>query len=447
METLKTALVVVLLLAVLYGVFMVLNKPELGQPPELAWQTLATSPPEIEYGDPVDEARFALPPMLTSPPEMRPGISPVEQDTADSVEAVSIDELPRFGNESGEVPADDWAVDDRKMGGFDPESAMTGAAARGDLSKQVDPDYELVENPPGFDSRAALATDQDFMPPTPEGLADRVARLENAGMDRQRSIYEQPIPEQSPPETTQGSIDNGYENRPMANSFQDAWQMATDQLNSQYWSDALLTLSAFYDRPEVTGRDRQRLVDLLDPLAGKVIYSPEHLLEPPYQVRPGENLLEIAQRYQVPATLLKNINGISDPRDLTPGSLLKVVRGPFRAEVTIARDELVLFLGDYYAGRFAISIGNDPQPRPGQYVVQGKQEGREYFAPDGTRIPPLARDNPYGRWWIDLGGDISIHASPETTPSHGGLGCIALDPHDAADVFGILSIGSKVILR
>ncbi len=442
METLKTALVVVLLLAVLYGVFIVLNKPELGEPPELAWQTLATSPPEIEYGDPVGESTSPLPPMITAPPEMQPEITPMEKDTADPDGDVSLDELPRISGDYGPSSGDEGARDGRKVGDFGSEPPKLYGEKSGEVSRPADPGYPLAEKSPEFDSRATSATDQDDMPSVPEDLSDRVATLENTGVDRRLSIYEQPSSE-----AAQDYGDNGHETRPASNSFEDAWMLATDQLNRQYWSDALLTLSAFYDRPEVTGRDRQRLVDLLDPLAGKVIYSPEHLLEPPHQVRPGESLLEIAQQYQVPAMLLKNINGISDPGNLTPGSSLKVVRGPFRAEVNLAKDELVLFLGDYYAGRFAISIGNDPQPKPGQYVVQGKQEGREYFAPDGSRIPPLARDNPYGRWWIDLGGDVCIHASPETTPSHGGLGCISLDPHDAADVFGILSIGSKVILR
>jgi hypothetical protein len=144
---------------------------------------------------------------------------------------------------------------------------------------------------------------------------------------------------------------------------------------------------------------------------------------------------------------LKNINGIADPERLTPGSVLKMVRGPFRAEIILAKDELVLFLGDCYAGRFAVSIGNDPRPNPAELSVVGKQEGREYYAPDGSRIPPLAPENPYGRWWIDLGGDVCIHASAEATPTHGGLGCISLDSNDAADVFGILSIGSKVLIR
>ncbi len=427
METLKTALVVVLLLAVLYGVYVVLNKPDLNPPPELAWQQTTTSPPELEFGEATATAPATFAPVLTAPPEMQPSMTPA-------------------------VPAPDAGpVPDPDAMGSDPQNSAEEAAPAGSaaLSSNVQP----AARPAEFGARPAGATIDDLSPAVVPGSAGATGPDNESSSARQRSIYEQPLQT----EDDQQSLPRGGEpTEPLASeqgeygslrAFENAWNDATGQLASQHWVEALLTLSLFYDKPELSGEQRQRLVDLLDPLAGKVIYSTEHLLEPPYQVRPGETLQQIAERYQVPVTLLQNINGISDPANLPPGSVLKVLRGPFRAEVNLAKDELVLFLGKYYAGRFAISVGNDPAPQPGEYAIAGKQEGREYFAPDGTRVPPLAADNPYGRWWLDLGGDVCIHATAETTPSHGGLGCISLDSTDAGDVFGILSIGSKVLIR
>ena len=54
METIKTAFVVVLLLAVLYGVYVVLNKPDLEPPRELAWNAPATAPPQVDLGTQMD---------------------------------------------------------------------------------------------------------------------------------------------------------------------------------------------------------------------------------------------------------------------------------------------------------------------------------------------------------------------------------------------------------
>jgi lipoprotein-anchoring transpeptidase ErfK/SrfK len=158
-------------------------------------------------------------------------------------------------------------------------------------------------------------------------------------------------------------------------------------------------------------------------------------------------LYDVAQQYQVPVVLLQRINGIPNPDAVWPGTSIKVVRGPFRAEVDIQRSELVLFLGKYYAGRFAISPGNDPSPQVGDYEVVAKQAGREYTTVDGGRIAAGAADSPYGKWWLDLGGNMCLHSSPDTIPAHGSFGCIALQPSEAEDVYGILSVGSRVLIR
>jgi LysM repeat protein len=181
-------------------------------------------------------------------------------------------------------------------------------------------------------------------------------------------------------------------------------------------------------------------------LAGTVIYSTRHLLEDPYKVLRGEKLEEVAQRYKIPPRLLQNINGLSDPSLVLPGTELKVLRGPFRAEVDTTRGELTLFLGSLYAGRFTIQAGSDPAPRPGKYDVLDIQPGHTYISSAGQAIPAGNSANPYGQWWIDLGGDLCIHGAPDsgTTP---GAGCLGLSPRDAADVAAILSVGSKIVIR
>ncbi len=229
-------------------------------------------------------------------------------------------------------------------------------------------------------------------------------------------------------------------------AFDNAWNSAVAQLQKGQWSEALLTLSFFFHDPDITGEERQRLLDLLDPLAGKVIYSKEHTLEAPYQVKPSERLEAIAEQFQLPVGLLQNINGIANPEALPPGTQLKVLRGPFRAEIDLKRSEMVLFLGKYYAGRFAVSVGNDPAPQASEYQVLAKEAGREYTGANGIRIPARTADNPYGALYLDLGNRVGIHGSPDTLPAS-GLGCLSLSAADVADVYGILSVGSRVTIR
>ena len=71
---------------------------------------------------------------------------------------------------------------------------------------------------------------------------------------------------------------------------------------------------------------------------------------------------------------------------------------------------------------------------------------KSYYGLDGRVIPANDPNNPYGGWWISLGGEVAIHGSP-ATPSNQTLGCISLSPQDAKDVYSILSMGSEVAIR
>ncbi len=42
---------------------------------------------------------------------------------------------------------------------------------------------------------------------------------------------------------------------------------------------------------------------------------------------------------------------------------------------------------------------------------------------------------------------MSIHGSPESIPAQGSFGCVAMQPAEGADVYGILAVGSKVLIR
>ncbi len=220
-------------------------------------------------------------------------------------------------------------------------------------------------------------------------------------------------------------------------------------------ADAHVTLSRFYRKPGLSPQQTRQLTDLLDQLAGTVIYSRHSLLEPPYVVRPGDTLQSIAERYDVPPQLIANINGIRDPRGPQPGDELKVVPGPFHAVIDLDNYELTIMLGELYAGRFPISIGRDQPNLEGTYVVAGKGVGPTYYGPDGTTFDEHDPRNPLGNLWLGLGdrvgqtSRIGIHGTDESQNIGGDAprGNIALDRRDIEDVYGILSVGSRVIIQ
>jgi len=230
-------------------------------------------------------------------------------------------------------------------------------------------------------------------------------------------------------------------------SFENAKQLAMQQIEKRSLRDALATLSVFYSAQELTTEQRADLFNLLDALAREVIYSRSHLMEFQYVPAPSESLEQIAKRYSVPREILARINGLDGADEPQAGTHLKVIQGPFRAEVDLSRNELTLFLGELYAGRYPAAFGSEPQPRPGIYEVADKQRNKNYYSANGMQISSDDPKNPYGGFWIDLGQDVSIHGSPELDNGGTNPGCISLSPLDASDVFGMLGRGSQVTIR
>ena len=230
--------------------------------------------------------------------------------------------------------------------------------------------------------------------------------------------------------------------------FATAWAAAQQQIETGHLHEALQALSTYYGSTELTAEQQKQLLPVLDYLAGEVVYSRKHYLFEAYTVGPNDSLESIAFQLRVPSQLLANINGLRTPADLKAGDELKIVQGPFRGEINVKHKELTLFVGALYSGRFQVELGNEFNPQPGQYSVLDKQEDRSYYAADGSIIQGGAVNNPYGKYWMDLGGNISIHTQTQDTGiGNAGLGSIKLNAVDARDVYHILSAGSQVTIR
>jgi len=238
--------------------------------------------------------------------------------------------------------------------------------------------------------------------------------------------------------------------------FMEAVQKTLDQGKL---AEAQLALSKLYGNPHLPPELARQITDLLDQLAGTVIYSRQHLLGPPYVVEPGDTLEKIAAKYDVPWQLLARINGLMPPaasiadesaknRPLPPGMELKVVQGPFDAEIQLGKRELTLKVHERYAGRFPIGIGRDPPKLEGNYTVRGKTLSPAYYGPDGVTIAPNDPKNPLGGAWIELTDRIGIHGAAEAKciGRDDNRGAICVGDRDLEDLYGILSVGSRVTI-
>ena len=197
-----------------------------------------------------------------------------------------------------------------------------------------------------------------------------------------------------------------------------------------------------YDDPQLNAEQSKRLNDLLGRLAGTVVYSRQHLLVRPYEVKPGDRLETIAAEYQVPAALLAKINRIADPDHLQAGQQLKLIHGPFAAWVNLEKREVTLMVQQCYAGKFTFTgIGKDAAALRGVYKIDRKSFDAPNHPSDFSRQGPPAVHH-----WIGFGDGFGFFAVSDPSMPQDPR-ALVLDSRDAEDLFDILSVGSSVVVR
>ncbi|MCR9291661.1 MAG: L,D-transpeptidase family protein [bacterium] len=475
MQTIKTSVVVVLLLAVCYGAFVALNAPDPDLPDSMrVWleetdleQLLPDegSMASMDAAVPIDPSQLIVggagglstPGNPTQLPSSLPNLSLEPMSTATSpvsVESSSVP-LPAAGLPGGSP--DQIATN---LGGTIPTPpADLGLTLPGNNSGTSNtnalPD---LANAPKLEGFPALATPGAATQPTTEqsaglpGSGNRyavgaetntplVSGEKNPG-NAMTLGYQQEPSAASPPAAT------GSTSRPQPTmAFAAARQQALDLANQQQLKEALALLSPYFNSPELGAEESADLIDLLDALSREVVYSKRHLLEPPHVVSATDNVASVAEQYSITPELLNALNGLGNSKALVPGSQLKVVRGPINAQVSLSKQELTLFVSDLYAGRFPVTFGKDPAPKLGSFEVVARQQDRTYYASGGNVIQGKEPMNPYGGYWLNLGNDLCIHGTAEMSSSDlEDAGCISLAPLDAQHVFNILVVGSEVAI-
>lgn len=215
-------------------------------------------------------------------------------------------------------------------------------------------------------------------------------------------------------------------------------------------SQALLLLSDWYGDPSLSPSETNEVNSLLGQLAGSVIYSTEHRLEPPYMVQAGERLETIAKKYEVPWQLLAKINGITSADQLQPGQQLKVIRGPFSALIDMSQRKMTLMLDRRYAGQFTLNLDPSVSVEEGHWEVNQK-----LLTPANVSLPTGGPTTPTEERSLMLSSSSGaaaqvaiLRGSVATASQADPAGrVLRLNPKDAEDIFDILSLGSKVVIR
>ncbi|MGQ9503866.1 MAG: LysM peptidoglycan-binding domain-containing protein [Thermogutta sp.] len=430
METLKTIGVLAVLLVVGYLGYKAVTSPPVTPPHERT---------DAESHSLTDATNVSIP-----IPELPPGVE--QQVGRQSPKASSVAGDTSFANtniaQAGQVPtASLSAIASSALPAVAGQSSGGGEVSPSMPAAQTTPALNVIPPQPvvGAAFPESVSEDRDV---TPRGFAVGAA----AG-----KAIATPDPSAAAGKTSglnQMENDTRTQADPaVRKEFAAFLEVACQKLDRGEFAQVHQVLSAWYADPRLTREEDAQLTDLLDQVAGTVVYSRQHILEPPYTVQPGDTLFQIAQKYDVPWELLAKINGILQPDQLPPGMQLKVIRGPFEAVIRLQRRELVLMVQGRYAGRFQIGIGKDAQRCEGVYQVREKTLNPRYYSDQGVLEANDPR-NPLGPKWLGLEGRLGIHAARDPAAFHDSQspGAIFLTTKDMDDVFDILSVGSRVVI-
>lgn len=470
MQTIKTFVVVGLLLAVCYGAIVALNAPDVSIPEELEqWANSTNGDALRDFEIPVltMPEPFATPNITSELPKFPSSASdaitqlpslnssalpegqllndaesgresfssqqsfPIEQSASSGATLTSVPEtLPRdgFANSSKENPyGSPMGEIAENMEGpsipFSPDIRLDDSAinelisAAGEFSSTSPQDFKDLP-PQDFGDSHASSTEE----PEIGKLASKSApNSHNSNAPRTHSTALQP--------------------------FSVAREQALEMAGQGKMAEALDLMSEYYESAELGYAEHTDLVDILDALAREVIYSDRPLWGARHRVSAQDTLASLSDKHRINPELLAAINKMGESQALIANTEIKVIDGPFRAQVSLSRGELTLFCRGMYAGRFPVSISQQNQPPTGVYEIIDRRKDRTFYGAN-TVIPAGAPTNPYGGFWLSLGGNYSIHGSPEQITSDlEGAGCISLAPLDAADVYRILGKGSPVEVR
>ena len=187
-------------------------------------------------------------------------------------------------------------------------------------------------------------------------------------------------------------------------------------------------------------------------LFGPAVFAGDALCDN-YTVQPGDLLQVIGRRNKVPYEVLMQINNIPRPQSLQAGKAIKIVKGPFHANVCRSTFTMDLYLQDVYVRSFKVGLGRAGYETPtGLWRVQegGKLIAPTWTDPDSGRVYKATDpDYPLGSRWIALDGidgnakgrtGFAIHGTkePEQIGTAGSRGCIRMFNGDAILVYNLL---------
>ncbi|MBN2272543.1 MAG: L,D-transpeptidase family protein [Sedimentisphaerales bacterium] len=198
---------------------------------------------------------------------------------------------------------------------------------------------------------------------------------------------------------------------------------------------------------------KEALSDLADQwLFSRKVYPQDEICSN-YKVEPGDHLVAIGKKHNVPYQIIMRINNITDPKTLRAGETIKVINGPFRAVISRSTFTMDLYVQSTFVRSFKVGLGRPEHETPtGRWCVEtgGKLIAPPWRDPDTGRIYQAKDpDYPLGSRWIALQGlegdakgrrGFAIHGTKKTDElgTRSSRGCIRMKDEEVVMVYDLL---------
>ncbi len=122
--------------------------------------------------------------------------------------------------------------------------------------------------------------------------------------------------------------------------------------------------------------------------------------------------------------------------------------------IRLSEHTLYLYDSEYLDDSYIVAVGSDRYPTPtGKYHITYKEKDPTWLPisawaeNQGVPVPP-GPDNPLGKYWMDLGRGIGIHATPyeESLGRSVSHGCIRMSTWAAEQLFDTVMVGTPVFI-
>lgn len=294
---------------------------------------------------------------------------------------------------------------------------------------------------------------------TTDEHADEVLEPQPAGAPPADPVSVPPQSSESRPKPTEED-QNSRPDKPSGNA---AVAVARQHYQAGKLIEARQELNALLES-KLDNAARAEVHRLLTRISTETVFSkrcfPDDPLVETYTVQPGEVLINIGKRYDVPAGAIMRINGISDATRVRAQQKIKVPRGPFHARIRKSQFRLDMYLGELYLRSFPVALGAERETPEGVWRVKNRLANPTYFPPasaEDKRV--IAADdpkNPLGEHWIGLEGiegdavgreGYGIHGTiePDSIGKAVSLGCIRLLNEDVGLLFDLMQPGRSTV--